>query len=934
MGGRAGVAKAGAVMSTPETPREPNEAEMEAWRSDSPTHAGTDDLVDYGVRKGIAWERSRAEAREAALAREVAELRERLNFDEEYGEGASASEQADASRELYMAVQAAEAAEQRAEERARAAEAKAEQRGLDYAAAVRALAASEAREAELRGEVERLEKRVNAWRFWAEQHVTACVDDITAREAIDRLIRHINTAANDRIARSEAAHEETRRKSAGLLNRIVEALSIGGCRTDDLPGIVRNMVRQHEEARRERDEESAKFQRTHALLVKADAAHEETRRERDAAQRKHDLARKLWKSAEASHNDALRRIATMRTTVVRLTEAIEWAEKQFSGIFEYFGPLSRWTNTARAIANDADLGAKEMRRVRALAPTDTKGGAHRSSETTVPEAEKTAQEQPGAPSAARTGAHGGGVAAAPEPPQDRRHTGAWLTHEQTGALVRWAKARTTAWGPAFNDAMAVAQELVDRDLGGAPPRRDSADAPPAGYRVREIIDPSRRGEGNFIIGWRADIVQPKLMHRTEADAVAACHAHRESVIGHPTVAGEPQPERDAFGAPPRLVRRDETASPRNGMTNERDEWRKAAGEPPAAEPRTLTLAEALAGAERATERVASWPKWKRELSPRPDAEPAKTSNAVGETETPGAARPGGHADTSTLERKPPVPSASASCTSPSPAAAEPPDDPSLDAALRRSLRRSVRVVHEASAQPCPECAELEASLALSVSNTSKAIGRLAKAEADLTATREALAAAQRERDVARDRVADHEVRWAHLSEERDEAREALAYAERMEGKLRCAVYEETARADAAEAACAELERERASLNLRDAVLRQTDEQLAAERRAHEETRRELEKAKRNTVTSTAFRRLFRTKEAMGAALRKEVAKLRASRDHALHMEGEMRSAVYEETARADMAERQRDAAREAQRAAEERLADVLDALHNLRGHHV
>lgn len=32
-------------------------------------------------------------------------------------------------------------------------------------------------------------------------------------------------------------------------------------------------------------------------------------------------------------------------------------------------------------------------------------------------------------------------------------------------------------------------------------------------------------------------------------------------------------------------------------------------------PRTLTLAEVLAGAERAAARVERWPEWKRELSP-------------------------------------------------------------------------------------------------------------------------------------------------------------------------------------------------------------------------------------------------------------------------------------------------------------------------------
>lgn len=32
-------------------------------------------------------------------------------------------------------------------------------------------------------------------------------------------------------------------------------------------------------------------------------------------------------------------------------------------------------------------------------------------------------------------------------------------------------------------------------------------------------------------------------------------------------------------------------------------------------PRTLTLAEILAGAERAAARVEKWPEWKRELSP-------------------------------------------------------------------------------------------------------------------------------------------------------------------------------------------------------------------------------------------------------------------------------------------------------------------------------
>lgn len=32
-------------------------------------------------------------------------------------------------------------------------------------------------------------------------------------------------------------------------------------------------------------------------------------------------------------------------------------------------------------------------------------------------------------------------------------------------------------------------------------------------------------------------------------------------------------------------------------------------------PRTLTLAEVLAGAERAEARVEKWPEWKRELSP-------------------------------------------------------------------------------------------------------------------------------------------------------------------------------------------------------------------------------------------------------------------------------------------------------------------------------
>lgn len=54
----------------------------------------------------------------------------------------------------------------------------------------------------------------------------------------------------------------------------------------------------------------------------------------------------------------------------------------------------------------------------------------------------------------------------------------------------------------------------------------------------------------------------------------------------------------------------------------------------------------------------------------------------------------------------------------------------------------------------------------------------------------------------------------------------------------------------------------------------TDAALATLRGELEETRRELKKAQRHTVTSTAFRRLFRTKEAMGAALRKEAATLR------------------------------------------------------------
>lgn len=38
-------------------------------------------------------------------------------------------------------------------------------------------------------------------------------------------------------------------------------------------------------------------------------------------------------------------------------------------------------------------------------------------------------------------------------------------------------------------------------------------------------------------------------------------------------------------------------------------------------PRTLTLAEVLAGAERAAARVEKWPEWKRELSPSTSSKP-------------------------------------------------------------------------------------------------------------------------------------------------------------------------------------------------------------------------------------------------------------------------------------------------------------------------
>ena len=41
----------------------------------------------------------------------------------------------------------------------------------------------------------------------------------------------------------------------------------------------------------------------------------------------------------------------------------------------------------------------------------------------------------------------------------------------------------------------------------------------------------------------------------------------------------------------------------------------------AVRPRTLTLAEILAGAERAAARVEKWPEWKRELSPSTSSKP-------------------------------------------------------------------------------------------------------------------------------------------------------------------------------------------------------------------------------------------------------------------------------------------------------------------------
>lgn len=191
---------------------------------------------------------------------------------------------------------------------------------------------------ELRGEVERLEKRIAAWRAWVENHVTACVDDIRAREAIDRLIRHINTAANDRIARSEAAREK------------LEA---------DL-----------EESRRIYREADARWSE---LLSNERAAHEGTRRERDVARREaaneRDAAERINAAAGEAvrkHNEKALALADSESTVGRLTEALE---REVVEVIVGHGRKcilcdGEWD---RASHPSHASGC-------ALAPTDTKGG--------------------------------------------------------------------------------------------------------------------------------------------------------------------------------------------------------------------------------------------------------------------------------------------------------------------------------------------------------------------------------------------------------------------------------------------------------------------------------------------------------------------------------------------------------------------------------